>query len=90
MPVHIYRQPWSLDKSASELVCTCVYVCSAPCCVDSDKGGSRGLKKLIKRNDAMWGDSAVCSNQETPSFSQQQEKKVWKIMSKRSRMLLCD
>lgn len=63
MPARIYRQPWSSDKSASWLVIRvrmCVSVCCAPCCVDSDKGGGRGLKKLIKSNDAMCGDSAVC------------------------------
>lgn len=91
MPVHVYRLPWSLDKSASELV-TCVsvhgrlwvcYACvhGASCCPGSDKRGSRGLE-LIKCNDAKWGDLTVCCNQEQPPH-QQPEKRQRKRMTRK-------
>ena len=69
-------------------LCMHVYVCCAPCCADSDMEGSRGLKKLIKCNDAMWGDLAVCVliKSNLPSFipHQQQEKKSEKQHEKRT------
>ncbi len=52
----------------------CVCVCDASCCAGSDKGGSRGLE-LIKCNDAMWGDLAVCVLIKKPPYHQQEKKK---------------